>query len=78
MIVGDDLYMIIFPDTDTPAWDEMSMRDSVIASASSGPQADDLRISGAQIDANGPAGHFSERAFVGWGVFQVFRYTVSS
>lgn len=30
MIVGDDFNMITFPDTDTPAWDEMSTHENEI------------------------------------------------
>ena len=60
MVVGDDLNMIISPDTDAAVWDEMSTRENEI-SAGYG-----LRVGGAQIDADGWAGHYF-RGFAGGG-----------
>jgi hypothetical protein len=54
VVVGDDLNVIISPDTDTTVWAEMSTRENRISAR------DDLRVGGAQIDTDGSAGH------VGW------------
>ena len=51
MVVGDNLNMIVSPNTDTTAWGEVSTLENQTSARY------DLRVGGAQIDTDGFAGH---------------------
>jgi hypothetical protein len=59
VVVGEDLNVVILPETDTTVWNGMSARGNEISAG------DGLRVGGAQIDADSFAGHYFT-GFCGW------------
>lgn len=61
MVIGDDLDVIVLPDTDTTVRDEIITLENMISTEGN------LRVGGAQIDTDSFARHSLKAGFDGWG-----------